>query len=208
MLAAQLFDGRQAPFDFFLARRIDVERFEIARQFARGFADLDGGFVDHRNDLGEPRIDARQRLDSGQRARRGGVRIAFVRVVQQADRRLRGFGEPAAIRMARAFFGELRDFAFLQIERLELADLVAQQLDARIAIACLAFELDGAIHQRDPDLVRLAHVAGELEVLAEVVEQFALRAGARQRLEFVLPVDVDDERADVAQQRAAAPRRH
>jgi hypothetical protein len=49
--------------------------------------------------------------------------------------------------------------------------------------------------------VRLAHVAGEFRCLAEVVEQLALRAGARQRLEFVLAVDVDDQRADVAQQR-------
>ena len=37
--------------------------------------------------------------------------------------------------------------------------------------------------------------------LAEVIEQLALRAGARQRLEFVLAVDIDDQCADVAQQR-------
>ena len=30
--------------------------------------------------------------------------------------------------------------------------------------------------QRDPDLVRLAHRVGELEVVAEIVEQLALRA--------------------------------
>ena len=121
MLAAQFFDRREAAFDFFLARRIDVESFEVARQLARRLANLDGGFVHHRNDLGEPLIDARQRLDSGQGARGRGVRVAFVGVVEQADRRLRRFGEPAAIGMARAFFGELRDFAFLQIECLELA---------------------------------------------------------------------------------------
>ena len=200
MLAAQFLDGGEPAFDFFLARRIDVERFEVTRQLARRFANLDGGFVHHRNDLGEPLIDARQRLDSGERARRGGVRIAVVGVVQQADRRLRGFGEPAAIGMARAFFGELRHFAFLEVERLELAHLEPEQLESRIAIARLAFELDGAIDERDPDLVRLAHRVGELEVVAEVVEQLALRGGARQRLEFVLPVDIDDERADIAQQ--------
>ena len=163
MLAAQLLDGRQARLDFFLARRVDVQGLEITRQFARRFADLDGRLVDHRHHLGEARIDAGQRLDAGQRARCGGVRIAFVRVVQQADRGLRGFGEPSAIRMARALFGELRDFAFLEIERLELTHLVAQQFDARIAIARLALELDRAIHQRDPDLVRLAHAAREFE---------------------------------------------
>ena len=92
------------------------------------------------------------------------------------------------------------DFALLEIECLELAGLVAQQLDARFAIARLAFELDGAIDERDPDLVRLAHAAGELEVLAEVIQQLALRAAARQRLEFVLAVNVDDQGADVAQQ--------
>ena len=200
MLAAQFFDRREPALDFFLARGIDVESFEVARQFARRFANLDGGFVHHRHHLGEPLVDARERLDAGEGARGGGVGIAFVGVVQQPDGRLRGFGEPAAIGMARAFFGELRHFAFLEVERLELAHLEAQQFDARIAIARLAFELGGAIHERDPDLVRFAHVVGELEVLAEVVEQFALRAGAGQRLEFMLPVDVDDEPADVAQQ--------
>ena len=175
VLAAQFFDGREPALDFFLPRGIDVESFQVARQFPRRFANLDGGFVHHRNDLGEPLVDARQRLDSSEGARGRGVRVAIVGVVQQPDGRLRGFGEPAAIGMAGAFFGELRHFAFLQVERLELAHLEAEQFEARIAIASLAFEFRGAIHECDPDFVCFAHLVGELEVVAEIVEQFALR---------------------------------
>src|SRR6185295_3145481 len=72
--------------------------------------------------------------------------------------------------------------------------------DLRFAVARLALELDGAVHQRDPDLVRLAYAAGEFHVFAELVQQFALRAVAGQRLEFVLAVNVDDHRTDFAQQ--------
>ena len=77
---------------------------------------------------------------------------------------------------------------------------MAQQLDARFAIARLAFQLDGAIDQRDPDLVRLAHAARELEILAEVIQQLALGAAAGEGLEFMLAVNVDDQRTDIAQQ--------
>ena len=61
-----------------------------------------------RHDLGEPRVDAGQCLDAGQCARSRGVRIAFVGIVEQANCGLRGLGEPAAIRMARALLGKSR----------------------------------------------------------------------------------------------------
>src|SRR4051812_48176943 len=129
------------------------------------------------------------------------MRVALVGVVQQAHRSLRRFGETATVGMTRALFDERGYFAFFEIERLELADLEPEHLDARVAIACPTFELGRAIHVGDPGLVGLTHAVRELGVLAEVVDKFALRRRARERLEFVLPMDINNDAADVAQQR-------
>jgi len=66
------------------------------------------------HDLREPRIDARQLFDTGEGAARGGVRIAFVGVVQKSNRGLRGFRQAPTIGMAIAFFTQIGDFAFLR----------------------------------------------------------------------------------------------
>ena len=108
MLAAEFLDRRESPLDFFLARRVDIECFEITRQLARGLANLDGCFVHQRHHFREALVDARQSADAGKRARCGCVRIALVGIVEQRDGRLRGLGETPAIGMARALLGELR----------------------------------------------------------------------------------------------------
>ena len=88
----------------------------------------------------------------------------------------------------------------LELKRLELAHLVAQQVEPRVPVARLAFEIEHAIEQPDPHAMGDPHLADERIVPAEVIEQLALRGAARQRLEFVLAVDVDEDVAQLAQQ--------
>ena len=142
MLAATIFDRGEAASTSSWRAGSMSRGFEVARQLARGFADLDGGLVDHRHDLGEPRSTLDSVLIPA--SAREAVACAL------ALRRSRSSSPPPPARPSASrprfecacVLRELRHFAFLEVERLQFADLVAQQLDARFAIARLAFELE------------------------------------------------------------------
>src|ERR1700751_4825234 len=121
-------------------------------------------------------------------------------LVQRAKRSLRAGGERAAVGGPGRFLGECLSLPRLELQGLELLDLVAQELELRVAITRLALEGERAIEQLEPHAMRdadLAHRAGQGAV---AIEQLALRGAARQRLEFVLAMDVDEDAARLAQQ--------
>ncbi len=168
-------------------------------QLARGLTDLYGSAVDERHDGCELRIDRRQAAQRLQCAARARMRAAFLALIELHRGELRRLGEPPMIGEARPLRRELHDLARLEIQRLELANLVAQQLEARIPIPSLAFQVDHAVQQLHPDAMRDGDLVRQRLELAVIVEQFALRSAARERLEFMLPMNIDEDISKVAQ---------
>src|SRR5207302_1283610 len=82
---------------------------------------------------------------------------------------------------------------------LELLRLVAQELQPRVAVARLAFELERTVEEPEPRPMRDADLGGELGERAVLVEQHALRGAARQGLELMLAMDIDEQLAGLAQ---------
>src|SRR5579883_2712043 len=101
---------------------------------------------------------------------------------------------------ARALLCQALVFTLAGRERFQLRELVRGEIDASVTVAGLTFELERAVEQRVPHTVRDPDLLREGDVAAVSVQQLALCGAARERLEFVLAVDVDEEAAGVAQQ--------
>src|SRR5262249_488399 len=95
--------------------------------------------------------------------------------------------------------GERLGLAGLELQGFELAHLVAQQLEFRIAIARLALERERAVEELEPDAMRDPDLTDARGERAVAIEQLALRRAAREGLEFVLAVDIDEDAAGFAQ---------
>ncbi len=169
-------------------------------QLTRGLANLDGRFVNQRQHGAELHVEGCKAANSLQCAADGRMSAAFFVFVQLQQRCLRSFGKASAIGQASALFVESAHLTIGELQRIELAHLIAQQLEASVPVARQALELDHPIELAEPDAVRDLHLAHHRIVTPEVIDELALRGAARQRLEFVLAMDIDEDRPELAQQ--------
>ena len=200
MLACELLDGGETPLDLLLACCVNIERLAVVLQVPGRFAHVDRSLLERRQQRCELAVETGEGAQRLQCAAERGVRAHALILVELGERGLGAGGEPAAVGEPGVFLGERIDFTRLQPQRRQLLHLVAQQLEPRVAVACLAVELERAIEQPEPDTVRDAHLADERGELAVAVEQLALRGTSGQGLKFVLAVDVDEDVAGLAQQ--------
>ncbi len=157
------------------------------------------GLFEQRRERGELRVHVHQRPQGGEGAAETCMRAAVFRFVEILHGGLRCGHELAAVCEARVLGCQLQLLAGLEIEHVQLLQLVTEQVEPRIAIAHLRFNLELAVEQREPGAIRDQHLARERLEPAVAIEQLALHAGAHQRLELVLPMDVDEVRHDLAQ---------
>jgi len=129
-----------------------------------------------------------------------GVRIAFVGVVQSPTAACAASARAPTIGMAIAFFTQIGDFAFLEIERLELAHLERsislRESRSRALPSSSTVRLTSAIQVLCAS--RTLPVSSRFSPNSSSNARCELARG--QRLEFVLAVDIHTEPADIAQQ--------
>src|ERR1700722_3493040 len=113
---------------------------------------------------------------------------------------LRPFRQAPAVRQPRALLDQARYFALFELQGVQLLRLVPQQLEFRVAITRLGLQVQCSVENLEPDAMSDAHLRCERFVFAIAVEQVPLRGAAHERLEFVLPVDVDENVARLTQQ--------
>jgi hypothetical protein len=77
------------------------------------------------------------------------------------------------------------------VQRVKFLYLVAQQVEPRMSVAGRRFDGDAAIEQCQPHTVGCPHLGGERFELAKTIPPAHAALVPRQRLEFVLPVNVD-----------------
>ena len=125
----------------------------------------------------------------------GVVAVAFV---AECERALGAFREPAAVRETVALLDKGLRFAGGEAEGLELADLVAQELEPCAAVARhrgKRIPLRAVLPPRRGERLDFAR---ERARNAMGIDDLALRVAADERLEFLLAVDVDQELAELA----------
>src|SRR6185312_10321501 len=200
VLSRQLLDGGQPPLDVVLALRVDVQALTIALELPSGLANLHRGIF-REGDYGrELRVDRRHCPQRLKRAADTCVRIAIFGLVERLERRLRGFGEPPTVHEAGPLLRETGDLAFLEPQGLQLADLVFEQVELRLAVAGAAFQLECALEHLPPDPIGDPYLPDQRLESPIFIEQLLLRGGARQRLELVLTVDIDEDASHLAQE--------
>src|SRR5215469_3819689 len=123
----------------------------------------------------------------------------MVFLVQRRECGLRAGREPPAVGETPGLLGERLGLARLELQGFELAHLVTQQLELRIAIARLALERECAVEELEPDAMCDPDLTDACVQRAVAIEQLALRGAAGEGLEFVLPVDIDEDAAGLAQ---------
>jgi hypothetical protein len=157
MLAREVLDRGDPPFDEFLACRIGVQRLEIGAKRTARFAKTDDRLFEHPQWLAESRIESRCTAKHGHRARGQRMRIGAVAIEGQRNRIARCLRKATVIREARALIEQSRDFVSGEIERFELAHLVAQELDARDAVTGQVRQSPAFIGQAPPFEPKRAH---------------------------------------------------
>src|SRR6185437_3013577 len=183
VLAGEILDRGEAPLDLVLTCRVEIEPLEIMLHLARRLPKLNDGALEEGQKSRDLRIERARAAQRRERAARGGMRARLLALVKVRERKLCALGELAAVDQARALLRETLALAFAERERFELTKLVFEELEARIAIVRLALELQGAVEQRQPHAVSDTDLAGERDMMAVRVEQLALCAASRQRLE-------------------------
>ena len=198
-MRASALERRGLALDLFLARGIDLESLQVMPQRLGGLARQDGGFADEIRGLFEARIGLR---GAAQRRGRLGQQIMRARVVVFVDgreRRARRGSEPASSGDALLFREELLDGAHGGDLALELGQLVAQQVEAGVAVLDrrrqrLMLEPAGA-----QALVDFRDGGGEARVGQALIEKLALGAALDQVLIFLLAVNLDQKFRQLAQ---------
>ena len=131
-----------------------------------------------------------ERVEPADGARQAARERLFLVVVQRLGNGLHAFDQFRAVREARVFLFKLRDFVGLETQRLQLAYLVAQQFQARLAIGALALKRVQTLGQGLQRVVLLRHLGGCCFEPGIGVERVALGIALEQRLVLVLAVDV------------------
>src|SRR6185312_13170299 len=119
-----------------------------------------------RQELSDLRVERARAAQCCERAARGGMRARVLALVEMRESELRALGEPAPVNEPRALLREALVLAVLQRERFELAKLVLEQIEPRIAIVRLTLELQGAVEQLEPHAVSDTDLPGERHMMA------------------------------------------
>ncbi len=166
---------------------------------AAGFAQRDQRFLGEAQCRREPPVEARGGAQLARCARAEGVGVRAVALVEQRKCALRRFRQPATVGEPVALVEECLGLASAEPECLELADLVAQQLEASRcgpAPGPRAGSARGSHARHSP--ASCGDARGQSRGDAVVVDDLALRVARDQRLEFLLAVDVDQQLAERA----------
>ncbi len=198
VLASQVLHRRDSALDLVLPSRIRVHALEVGAEFRAGFAQRDQRFFCKPQRWREPPVDDCARPQQAGRARGKRMGVDAVALVDQGERALRRLREPAAVGEPVALVDERFGLARPEPERLELADLVTQQLEPRGAVACLAREGIALLAALLPFAGQRRDRGRQARIDAVIVDNFALRVARHQRLEFLLAVDVDEQLAEGA----------
>ncbi len=115
-----------------------------------GVLDAQRRLIEQRQQRVELRVHGRRGAQAGHRARDQRMGVGPFGLVQAIQGRTRGEQQPSAVCETRMLRMQLLDLAFPKLQRLDLALLVAQQLEPRAALVGGALELDAAVQQREP----------------------------------------------------------
>ena len=127
------------------------------------------------------------------------LRVHIFGFAQQLQDLARAGRQSAVLRQALPFGSELVDLAGLEIQRLELAEVITQQLQPRFAILRGRGGAVALLTQLRPCTVLFGNRIEQLAMVAALIEQLALRGALHQRLIFHLAVDIDERFAELAQ---------
>jgi hypothetical protein len=147
----------------------------------------------------ETRVEFGERPQCGCHAREHDVGRAILVFVELLSGAACALKQPLVIGEAAVLGAQFREFVWFQVERGEFLQLETQQLETGVAVPCRRFELQQSVEQRKPDTMRGLHLTCERLQPPVRVQQFALRGGPDQRLEFVLAMDVDQFAHDLAE---------
>lgn len=120
--------------ELFLTARVGFDGIEVAGEFACAVGESNDGLLERRQQFGELRIERSRLTQGGDSARGAGVRVAVVGFVKQIDGAARRFGQTPGVGESIALLGDQGEFARLEHERGEFAHLMAQQIEASVAI--------------------------------------------------------------------------
>ncbi len=127
------------------------------------------------------------------------LRVHVFRFAQQLQDLARAGSQPAMLRQPLALDSELLDLGGLQVQRFQLAEVIAQQLEPRFAVLRRRGCAIALLAQLGPCAVLLGYGIEQLAIVATLIEQLALRGALHQRLVFHLAVNVDERLAELPQ---------
>jgi len=191
MFARELLDRRQALFHVILAAGVHIKAIQIVLQLARRLADLNARFYDQGRNACKLRIDAGETLQGENRTAHARMRAARILFEELHERGLCAFGQAATVGKTRTLLGQLFELRGRKLQGLKLALLMSQKIDARVAVARAAFQIERAIHDLKPDAMRDADLARQGVEPPEAIEQLTLGGAPHERLKFVLAMNVD-----------------
>jgi hypothetical protein len=135
----------------------------------------------------------------GDGARQQAVGAGLLGFIQRRDRALHGARKHRAVQDPGALFVERGELTADQRQRIEFLHLMAQQIEARMAVTGGRLDFEGLAHQRQPPGVGAPDLGGQGLEPTKTVDQLPLRCGADQGLEFMLAMDVDQQLTGIAQ---------
>src|SRR5690606_29791882 len=191
-------DPGEARLDGFEPLRIGLETIPVVDQREGRLAQLDLDVRERLRRLAQRVVVLDEPLDLLPGARGERMR-ADLALVERLDRRLEAAGELVHVREARAFGAEARGLGVLERERLELRRVEACELELGVALRVAAAQALEPLLERAPCAKRLGDVGRERLEAAVRVEQRALIRALEQRLVRMLPVDIDEQRAETLQ---------
>ena len=197
MFARQCPQLEQPHFDFIQPRRFELQRARRRVQLVLRFTRFDYRAIERGQSIGQHRMRIGQPVELARSAT--DERYAAFRAVETVDHRLQVVGNPLAFLHVGSFACELLLFAFLRVERLQFGNCVFQPLTVTRGIfdtftrhieACFGFPPRGEIGRN----------AGCIAP-PEYIEQRPVSARIEEPPVIMLPVNFDQQRADIAQQR-------
>ena len=198
MLARERLERRGFALDLLLARRVHVECVEIVPQRVRRFAHQNHSLAEQLRRRPKFRVHLHHRAQRPRGLAEQIVRARALLVVHGVERGARRLSEPPSAGDA-LLFGEQRlDIGGGGDLALELGELVAQQLEPRLAVLGsrperFEFGAAGAVAT-----VQIGNGGNACRLEARI-EEFALRAALHQVLVLLLAMNLDEQIGELAQ---------
>ncbi len=196
MLARQGQVSGDAVLDPVAMDRVGVDGLGIPLQGVAGFAGLDTGTLDQLERRRQAVVVFDQRFERAGGGGEQGDDVGVVVFGQAGECPRYAFGQCAAVAQALAFRLQFRRFARRRVERVELLQLEAQQVDTRRAAGVVGPQPLEPVAEGLPHSERGFRVAAQRVEIAVVIQQFALHRTPAERLVEVLAVDVQQHFAE------------